>query len=88
MKFRKYMSVRKPYREQGLIYFTCMTYASQPEEVKTKIRRLCKECGGEYEEALFALMTRENISITWLEQTYHVSATVLYKRRKWFYERW
>lgn len=88
MSFRKLRGVNRTHREQGLIYFTCINYDKQPKEIQEKIRRLCKECGGEHEEALFALMTRENISVPWLERTYFVSDSVLYERRRRFYERW
>lgn len=88
MSFRKLRGVKRPHREQGLIYFTCVNYDKQPKAVQEKIRRLCRECGGEHEQALFALMTRENISVPWLEREYHVSDSVLYERRKRFYERW
>lgn len=86
--FKKLRGVNRPYREQGLIRFTCLNYEKQPKAVQEKIRRLCKECGGEHEEALFVLMTRENISVPWLERTYYVSDSVLYERRKRFYEKW
>ena len=88
MSFRKLRGVNRTHREQGLIYFTCMNYDKQPKAVQEKIRRLCKECGGPHEEALFALMTRENISVPWLEQNFFVSDSVLYEKRKKFYERW
>lgn len=88
MSFRKLRGVNLPHRKQGLIHFICLNYTEQPKTVQEKIRRLCRECGGEHEEALFALMTRENISVPWLEQEYHVSDSVLYERRKRFYERW
>ena len=88
MSFRKLRGVNRSHKEQGLIYFTCMNYDKQPKETQEKIRRLCRECGGEHEKALFALITRENISVPWLEQEYHVSDSVLYERRKRFYERW
>lgn len=88
MSFRKLRGVNRTYREQGLIRFTCLNYDKQPKAVQDKIRRLCRECGGEYEQALFALMTRENVSAQWLEQEYHVDDTTLYRRRKQFYERW
>lgn len=71
-----------------MIYFTCMTYDKQPKDVQEKIKRLCRECGGEHAEALFMLLTRENISVPWIERTYFVSDSVLYERRKRFYERW
>jgi hypothetical protein len=88
MSFRKLRGVNRPHKEQGLICFTCLNYEKQPKDIQEKIRRLCKECGGEHEKALFELITRENISVPWLEQTYHVSDSVLYERRKRFYERW
>ena len=88
MSFRKLRGVNLPHREQGLIHFTCLNYDKQPKEIQEKIRRLCRECGGEHEKALFELMTRENISVPWLERTYYVSDSVLYERRKKFYESW
>lgn len=88
MSFRKLRGVNRPHREQGLIWFTCLNYEKQPKEIQEKIRKLCNECGGEHAEALFTLVTRENVSVPWIERKYHVSDTTLYKRRKDFYERW
>ena len=88
MSFRKLRGVDLTHREQGLIHFICLNYDKQPKEIQEKIRRLCRECGGEHEQALFALMTRENISVPWLEREYHVDDSTLYRRRKLFYERW
>ena len=87
MIFRKLRGVNLTYREQGMIWFTCVNYDKQPQRVKDKIKRLCRECGGEYEEALFVLLTRENVSIPWLEQTYYVSASNIYRRRIQFFEK-
>lgn len=88
MIFRKLRGVDVPYREQGMIWFTCVNYDKQPKRTKEKIQRLCRECGGEYEKALFIFLTRENVSIPWIEQNYYVSATTLYRRRKEFFESW
>lgn len=88
MNFRKLRGVNLPYREQGLIWFTCVNFDKQPRELKSKIRKLCRQVAGEYSEALFALLTRENVSVAWIERTYHVSASHLYAKRKAFYERW
>lgn len=88
MGFKKLRSINVPYRQQGLIYFTCKNYAQQPKRVQEKIRRLCREVAGEYEEALFAFLTRENISITWIEREYYVSDSTIYALRKKFYEKW
>ena len=71
-----------------MIWFTCVNYDKQPQKVKEKIKRLCKKHGGQYEEALFVFLTRENVSIPWIEQTYYVQARTLYRRRKSFYEDW
>ena len=88
MIFRQLRGVNLPYREQGLIWFTCVNYDKQRPEVKAKIKRLCQECGGEHSEALFVFLTRENVSPLWIEQTYYVSIKTLYRRRVKFYERW
>lgn len=87
MSFRKLRGVNLPEREQGLIWFTCLNYEKQPKRIQEKIRRLCRECGGPYEDALFQLLTRD-VSVVWLQTEYHVSDEVLYRRRKSFYERW
>lgn len=88
MIFRKLRGVNLPYREQGLIWFTCVNYDRQPKAVKEKIRRLCKQYGGEHEEALFILLTRENVSISWIERNYYVTAPTLYKRRVKLFNGW
>lgn len=88
MNFRKLRGVRVPYRVQGLIYFTCINYDKQPKAVQEKIRRLCREIGGEYEKALFTMMTRESITADQLEREYYVSDSWMYKKRVEFYERW
>lgn len=88
MNFKKYRGINLSYKEQGIIYFTCANFDTQPPEMQEKIRRLCKEVGGPYEKALLAMVTRPSVSGTWLEQEYHVSDSQLYRLRKQFYERW
>lgn len=87
MTFKKLRGVNRSYTDQGLIYFTCQTYAKQPKAVQEKIKRLCKECGGPYEEELFVMMTRQ-VSWEWIETEYHVSAPTMYRAKKRFFERW
>ena len=59
----------------------------QPRWVREKIDRLCRECGGEHAKALHAVLcTRE--SVTAIALRHHVSESVLYERRKTFYESW
>lgn len=88
MIFRKLRGVSLPYREQGMIWFTCVNYDRQRPEIKEKIKRLCRECGGEHAEALFVLLTRENASVRWIEENYYVSESSLYRKRVIFFERW
>lgn len=88
MIFRKLRGVDLPYREQGMIWFICVNYDKQPKRTKEKILRMCREYGGEHEKALFVLLTRENVSIPWIEQNYYVSARTLYRLRKKFFEAW
>ena len=88
MIFRKLRGVNLPYREQGLIWFTCVNYDKQRKPVKEKINRMCRKYGGEHEKALFVFLTRENVSVSWIEKNYYVSARTLYRRRKDFYESW
>ena len=43
MIFRKLRGVNLPYREQGLIWFTCVNYDKQRKPVKEKINRMCRK---------------------------------------------
>lgn len=88
MKFRKMRGIRLPYKEQGMIWFTCLTYDSQPEDVRRRIRSLAKKCGGEYQDALLEMLTRENVSVEQLADKHHTSPATLYRCRKKFYESW
>lgn len=90
MNFKKLRGVNRPYREQGYIFFTCQNYAKQPKVVQEKIRRLCREVGGQNEkavEAIFVVMTRD-VSPEWVAQQYYLSSAQMYRYRKKFYERW
>ena len=88
MAFKKLRSVRKPYKQQGYIYFTCLTFDKQDKKTKDKILRLCKEVAGEDWQVLFAFLTRENVGVRKLEQEYYVCSSKIYEYRRKFYERW
>ncbi len=79
--------MKVPYQQQGLIYFTCRTYADQPKDIRDKIDSLCACVGGEYERALFAVLTSPK-SIRLIALDEHVSESTLYKLRRRFYESW
>ena len=88
MGFKKRRGVRRPYDEQGLIYFTCKTYRLQPAEIQEKIRVLCERAGGENAEALFVFLTT-HMSWQRILEEYHIgSETTLYRAAKRFYEGW
>ena len=87
MSFRKLRGVRLSEEKQGLIRYTCLNYASRPKWEQEKIRHLCDEHGGQHSRALFEVMTTQK-SITGIARAYAVSDSVLYERRKAFYEGW
>lgn len=88
MTFKKRRGINLPYRTQGLIAFTCLNYAELSPDMQAKIKDLCERTGGEHSAALFAILTRDNITIASAAMEYHVSESVLYKLRKEFYESW
>ncbi len=87
MSFKKLRGVGLPEEKQGLVRFTCLDFADQPEHIREKILRLCRVAAGPYDAALWEVMcTRE--SITGIAMRHHVSESVLYRARKEFYEGW
>ena len=86
--FKKIRSIKIPYRRQGLIYFTCINFRSQPEHIQRKVKKLCDEVGGDDSDALYEMLTVENCSVPGICSKYFVSEKKLYKMRKNFYERW
>ena len=87
MGFKKLRGVALPEEKQGLIRYSCLTYAEQPRHIQNKIQRLCREVGGAYQAALWDVMCSKS-SITSIAMAHHVSETVLYELRRRFYERW
>lgn len=87
MGFKRLRGVPLPEERQGLIRYTCLCYDTQRGWVKQKIDRLCREVGGEYEEALRAVMCSKD-SITAIALRHHVSEGLLYRLRKKFYTSW
>ena len=87
MSFKKLRGVNLPEEKQGLVRYTCLNFAVRPKWEQEKIQRLCNECGGEHSRALFEMMTTRR-QVTEIAIRYAVSESVLYERRKLFYERW
>ena len=84
MSFHPLRGVMLPEREQGLICFTCLNYEILSPAEQRKIRRLCRECGGVYEKALFELLTVEDVSVPELTKRYGIVCKSLYDLRKRF----
>lgn len=87
MGFKKIRGVALPEEKQGMVRFTCLTYADQPKRIQEKIQRLCDECGGAYSAALREVMCSRK-SIVAIAQAHYVSESSLYRMRKEFYEGW
>lgn len=87
MGFKKLAGVPLSEEKQGLIRYTCLTYAEQPPRVQRKIQRLCIICAGAYSAALFDVMCTKK-SITAIALQYFVSESRLYDFRKAFYMAW
>ncbi len=89
--FKKRKGIHISYNKQGIIYFTCVDFKNQPEEVQTKIKCLCRNISekfGEKEEILFKFLTDDKVSATSLSLKYFVPEKKLYRMRKEFYEKW
>ena len=59
MRFRYKRSIPIDYDTQGYIYFTSRRFKDLSKEKRETIRRLCREAGGEHEEALFLFVTTD-----------------------------
>lgn len=87
MGFKKLRGVPLPEEKQGLIRYTCLTYAQQPPRIQRKIDKLLQVHGGEYADALrLVMLSRE--SITAISLKCHVSEETLYRLRRAFYTGW
>lgn len=59
MRFRYKRSIPVDYEVQGYIYFASRRFDQLSRAGKEKIRRLCREAGGEHEQALFTFVTTD-----------------------------
>lgn len=87
MGFKKLRGVPLSEERQGLIRYTCLTYAEQTPRIQRKIQRLCKECAGAHSAALFDVMCTKK-SITSIALAHFVSESDLYRFRQAFYRAW
>lgn len=59
-----------------------------PENIQKKVLNLCIEVGGDYYQALYAMLTDDTKNVHGIAQEFHISETQLYYYRKKFYEQW
>lgn len=85
MAFKYKKSVGGSYRRQGYIYFTSLCYEDLGERRKERIRRLCREVGGEYEQALFEFVTTDTTA-TAVCMKHHLGRSTLYRMVSEYYK--
>lgn len=87
MSYKKIRSIPLSEKRQGFIRFCCLTYDDQPKRTQERIRRICREQGDQYEDALFRIMTTTD-SIRKIAIDMAISESTLYRLRYKFYTNW
>lgn len=80
-----------PYERQAFIYYSCLDYKNQEEDIKAKIDVLCDRTAGnsDYDrKALFELLTNKHMTAAGIAQKYYINEKKLYKLRREFFESW
>ena len=85
MSFRYKRGIHVDYNGQGWVYFHCLRFHRLPKKEQEKIRKLCRDVGGEYADALLEFVTSEK-GYTAIGMKYHLSQATLYRLVKKFYE--
>ena len=76
--FKKKRGIRLSYYKQGLVYFL-------PKSYRDLICKLCVDVGGADSDALFALLTKPEFSVSGISIKFYVSEKKLYNLREKFY---
>ena len=80
---------KKTEKEQGLIYFTCLTYDTQPKRTREKIDQLCRAAGGQYEDALKEfLLKADRYKCERIAAEHYCSPNTLWACRRRFFNMW
>lgn len=88
MTFKKFRGIKLCYEEQGELYFALKNYRNKSKQFQETVVGLCEEVAGEQALALFELLTRRYMNVRQAAMMYYVSESLLYLRRKEFYEEW
>ena len=90
MSFRRMSGIRLPYRRQGLIYFTLLSYEDMGKAGKKRIDAKLLEAA--YGEEAFAAALRDwccgKMTVQAAAIAHGVSESTLYRARKRLYEAW
>ena len=86
--FRFKRGIDVSYEKQGYIHFACRRFEDLSKDRQEAIRGLCREAGGEHEEALFEFVTTQDTATTICQRHFIASRTSLYRVVKRFYESW
>ena len=82
--FRYKKSLRLSEERQGYIYYTSLAYKNLTAAQKRRIRELCRECGGEYCEALLEFVTTDYGAVA-ICTRHHLSKSTLYRIVREYY---
>lgn len=85
MRFRFKRGIPVEYEVQGYIYFTSRRFDRLSRAAQEKIRRLCREAGGEHEQALFAFVTTDAGALEVCSR-YFLSESTLERAVKRYYQ--
>ncbi len=82
--FRKKRSIPVDYDIQGYIYFKSKMFRRLPPEGRAQIRRLCKEAGGEYADAVFEFVTQSSGAAA-VSERHHIAEKTLERAVQKYY---
>ena len=83
--YRYKRGVKADSNRQGYVYFVSRRFEHLTPARQRKIRELCADAGGEYEDALFEFVTTDTTA-TAICMKHYVSKATLYRAVKRYYE--
>lgn len=85
MAFKKIRSVKMDEDKQMLVYSVCKNLSLMDDDVRRRVRSLCRAAGGEHHKALLQLLTGKK-SAEQLAIEHYIDPSTLYRARKRFYD--
>ena len=83
--FRYKKSVPVSYERQKYIHSKSLRYKALPEKDQEEIRRICRECGGEYYSALMEYVTTD-AGAEAVCASHYLSKSTLYRAARLYYK--